>query len=155
MLDYDKKYLELTQGLFKCADPLPELYDRFSGFEKCVTVLRLNGLSYHDIQLKLGTPSKKDIRKALLNVDPELIDNSLSKIIKVNTEKRLIGVLLSRNQYTFELEEFGECVFEIDNNQVYFTDEFGNRNKFISWDDRTQKAILNEIIKILNLEFNI
>ena len=48
-------------------------------FEKCVLLLRLNGFSYGNIQLRLGNPPKKEIREVLLKWAPELIDIDLNK----------------------------------------------------------------------------
>ena len=48
-------------------------------FEKCVLLLRLNGFSYGNIQLRLGNPPKKEIREVLLKWAPELIDVDLNK----------------------------------------------------------------------------
>lgn len=55
-------------------DDLPSNYNEASDFEKCILILRSNGFSYGSIQLKLGNPSKKQIRSVLLKWAPELID---------------------------------------------------------------------------------
>ena len=43
MVDYEKKYLELTRGLLKCIDDISDEFPEASGFEKSVIALRRNG----------------------------------------------------------------------------------------------------------------
>ena len=43
MLDYDKKYLELTQGVTKCIDDISDEFPEATGFEKAVIALRRKG----------------------------------------------------------------------------------------------------------------
>ena len=81
MLDYEKKYVDLTSGINKCIPDISKEFPNASGFEKAVISMRRLGWNYGDIQKKLGMPSKKQIRQALLSWCPELIDNSKVKII--------------------------------------------------------------------------
>ena len=43
MMDYEKKYLELTQGFMKCIDDISNEFPEANGFEKSIIALRRNG----------------------------------------------------------------------------------------------------------------
>ncbi len=147
MLDYEKKYLQLTQ-LFGVKDISDEFPDA-NGFEKSVIALRRNGWNYGDIQQKLGMPSKKQIRVALLKWAPELIDNSKTKIITVSTpESELYNIIKSHNNEIFDMWGDKWTLF-IQNNKLFYTDKTGTW-EFSDWDENTQSQILDEIKNQLN-----
>ena len=147
MLDYEKKYLQLTQ-LFGVKDISDEFPDA-NGFEKSVIALRRNGWNYGDIQQKLGMPSKKQIRVALLKWAPELIDNSKTKIINISTpESELYNIIKSHNNETFDMWGDKWTLF-IQNNKLFYTDKTGTW-EFSDWDENTQSQILDEIKNQLN-----
>lgn len=73
----EQKYKQIRD--FFGFNDIPEKYDSATWFEKCVLLLRLNGFSYGNIQLRLGNPPKKEIREVLLKWAPELIDIDLNK----------------------------------------------------------------------------
>ena len=147
MVDYEKKYLQLTQlfGVKNISDEFPEA----NGFEKSVIVLRRNGWNYGDIQQKLGMPPKKQIRAALLKWAPELIDNSKTKIITVSTpESELYNIIKSHNNETFDMWGDKWNLF-IQDNKLLYTDKTGTW-EFSDWDENTQSQILDEIKNQLN-----
>ena len=147
MVDYEKKYLQLTQmfGVKDISDEFPEA----NGFEKSVIVLRRNGWNYGDIQQKLGMPPKKQIRAALLKWAPELIDNSKTKIITVSTpESELYNIIKSHNNEIFDMWGDKWTLF-IQNNKLFYTDKTGTW-EFSDWDENTQSQILDEIKNQLN-----
>ena len=154
-IDYNQKYKDITSGINKCVNPLRSDYPNLNGFEKCVLVLRLNNYTYKQIQLKLGMPSKKDIREALLKVNPELISLEQVKKIRTTPELRIKGILEANNIWEFDLDEFGESEFEIKDEKVYFTDESGYTSKINTYDERTQLSILKNISDILHLGIQI
>ena len=43
MLNYEKKYLELTQGVTKCIDDISSEFPKATGFEKAVIAMRRKG----------------------------------------------------------------------------------------------------------------
>ena len=147
MLDYEKKYLQLTQffGVKDISDEFPDA----NGFEKSVIALRRNGWNYGDIQQKLGMPPKKQIRAALLKWAPELIDNSKQKIINISTpESELYNIIKHHNNGTFNLWGDKWTLF-IENNKLLYTDKTGTW-EFSDWDENTQSQILDEIKIQLN-----
>ena len=150
MVDYEKKYLELTNGITKCIDDISNEFSEANGFEKAVIALRRKGWSYGDIQLKLGMPAKKQIREALLKWAPELIDNSKTKVIKISTfESDLYNIIKNHNNETFDI--WGEMwTFFIDNNVLYYRDEDDGVYNFGQWDIASQSQILNQIKEELN-----
>lgn len=147
MIDYEKKYLQLTQlfGVKDISNEFPEA----NGFEKSVISLRRNGWNYGDIQQKLGMPPKKQIRAALLKWAPELIDNSKTKIITVSIpESELYNIIKSHNNEIFDI--WGEkWTLFIQNNKLFYTDKTGTW-EFSDWDENTQAQILYEIKNQLN-----
>lgn len=147
MLDYEKKYLQLTQmfGVKDISDEFPNA----NGFEKSVIALRRNGWNYGDIQQKLGMPPKKQIRAALLKWAPELIDNSKTKIITVSTpESELYNIIKSHNNEIFDMWGDKWNLF-IQDNKLLYTDKTGTW-EFSDWDENTQSQILDEIKNQLN-----
>lgn len=150
MIDYEKKYLELTNGITKCIDDISNEFSEANGFEKSVIALRRKGWSYGDIQLKLGMPSKKDIRSALLKWAPDLIDNSKSKIIKISKfESELYSIIKSRGSSVFTIDD-EEWEFFIKDNKLWCNDCFGDDCKFENYDNATQSQILNQIKQQIN-----
>ena len=149
MIDYEKKYLELTSGFMKCADDVSGEFPEANGFEKSIIALRKNGWNYGDIQLKLGMPPKKQIRAVLLKWAPELIDNSKTKIIKVSSSlSELYNIIKSHNNETFEV--WGEqWTFFIDDNKLMYRDDDGVW-EFSDWDEISQSQILNDVKEQLN-----
>jgi len=147
MLDYEKKYLQLTQ-LFGVKD-ISDEFPNANGFEKSVIALRRNGWNYGDIQQKLGMPPKKQIRAALLKWAPELIDNSKTKIITVSTpESELYNIIKSHNNEIFDMWGDKWTLF-IQDNKLLYTDKTGTW-EFSDWDENTQSQILDEIKNQLN-----
>ena len=142
MLDYEKKYVDLTSGLNRC---IPDITDQFpdaNGFEKSVIAMRQKGWTYEEIQKKLGMPSKKSIRQALLKWAPDLIDNSLQKVIKISQwEAELYDILRRTNRTTFEFE--GEdWVFEIVDHKITYEDAWGITGLFHDLNDIMKQQIL-------------
>lgn len=43
MVDYEKKYLELTKGITRCIDDISNEFSEANGFEKSVIALRRKG----------------------------------------------------------------------------------------------------------------
>lgn len=43
MLDYEKKYLELTRGITKCINDISDEFPKANGFEKAIIAMRRNG----------------------------------------------------------------------------------------------------------------
>ena len=43
MIDYEKKYLELTQGVTKCIEDISNEFPNATGFEKAVIAMRRKG----------------------------------------------------------------------------------------------------------------
>ena len=43
MVDYEKKYLELTSGFMKCVDDISDEFPYANGFEKSIIALRRKG----------------------------------------------------------------------------------------------------------------
>ena len=150
MVDYEKKYLELTNGFLKCFDDISSEFPDASGFEKIVIGLRREGWNYGDIQLKLGMPPKKEIRAVLLKWAPELIDNSKTKVIKISSsESELYNIIKSHNNETFDIWD-EMWTFFIKNNILYYRDEDDGVYDFGQWDVVSQSQILEQIKKQLN-----
>lgn len=145
MIDYEKKYLELTQGFLKCIEDISDEFQNANGFEKAVIAMRRKGWTYSDIQSKLGMPSKKQIRAALLKWTPELIDNSKQKEINVSKyEAELYNIIAHSN--TREYIVFGDkWEFFIENHKLKYIDDLGDVDLFNGLDIATQSQILNEI----------
>ena len=150
MLDYEKKYLELTQGVTKCIDDVSNEFIEATGFEKAVIAMRRLGWSYADIQKKLGMPSKKDIRSALLKWSPELIDNSKKKIISISSyESELYNLIKGLNQSKFIIED-EEWLFFIKDNKLKYIDSWGDEDFFSGLDNSIQSQLLNQIKDQIN-----
>ena len=149
-MDYEKKYLELTNGFMKCIDDISNEFPEANGFEKIVIALRREGWNYGDIQLKLGMPPKKQIRAVLLKWAPELIDNSKTKIVKISTsESELYNIIKNHDNETFDI--WGEMwTFFIKDNKLKYNDEDGEIWDFEDWDSISQSQILSQIKEQLN-----
>jgi hypothetical protein len=104
--------------------------------------MRQKGWTYEEIQKKLGMPSKKSIRQALLKWAPDLIDNSLQKVIKVSQwESELYDILRRTSRTTFEFE--GEdWVFEIVDHKITYEDAWGITGLFHDLNDIMKQQIL-------------
>lgn len=150
MLDYEKKYVDLTSGLNKC---IPDISDQFpdaSGFEKSVIAMRQKGWTYEEIQKKLGMPSKKSIRQALLKWAPDLIDNSLQKVIKISQwESELYDILVHTNRTSFEIED-EDWIFEIIDHKIHYEEPWGSEGLFHDLNDIMKQQILISIKNQLN-----
>ena len=150
MVDYEKKYHEYTQGILKCIPDISNDYPECNGLEKCVISMRKQGWSYAEIQSKLGMPPKKKIREILLKWAPELIDNSIQKIIKVsNYEATLYNIVVKHKQNKFIIEG-DEWEFFIKDKTLKYIDWSGDEDLFSNLDIATQSQILNEIKNQLN-----
>ena len=150
MVDYEKRFIELTKGISKCIPDVSEEFPDASPFEKSVIALRRQGWTYGDIQKKLGMPSKKDIRSALLKWSPDLIDNSQKKIILISSyESELYNILhhISKRTFIIEGEEWN---FFIENKKVKYIDSWGDDGIFNDLDNATQSQLLNQIKEQIN-----
>ena len=140
MVDYEKKYLELTGGFMKCADDVSDEFPEANGFEKSIIALRRNGWNYGDIQLKLGMPPKKQIRAVLLKWAPELIDNSKAKVIKISVpESELYNIIKNHNNESFKIGN-DSWKFFINDDKLFYEDNLGTW-EFSDWDENTQSQI--------------
>lgn len=142
MIDYEKKYKEYTEGWMLIPDVSQE-YPDCNGFEKCVISMRKEGWTYSEIQSKLGMPSKKRIRSVLLIWAPELIDNSVKKVVNISEyEAELYNIIKNHNNEAFNV--WGEqWRFYIKNNKLYYND--GKEWEFSDWDLDCQAQILDQI----------
>lgn len=149
-MDYTKKYNELTSGLLQCFEDISEKYPNANAFEKCVIGLRTKGWTYGQIQSKLGMPAKKQLRAVLLKWAPDLIDNSVEKVIRIHeTESNLYRILSRTTQTEFEDENSWVSLW-IENNEIKYEDETGDSGIYHDLDERTQKEYLLLVKKILN-----
>lgn len=145
MYEEHLKRLEYTFGKFT---EFPEA----SPFEKCILLMKENNCSYKAIMSKLGNPSKKIIRNTILKYKPELLQDIEIKKSSSTPQKRIIGLLCKFNKYTFNLEEFGECTFSLNNNNISWKDKDGIIWEFNDFDRRTQLSILYNIAEELNID---
>ena len=145
MLDYEKKYLDLTSGLNQCIPDVSSDFPDADGFEKAVISMRKLGWNYGNIQKVLGMPSKKSIRNVLLKWCPELIDNSKKKIVTVSSnESELYNILAHTDKIDFEIE--GEdCKFYIENHKIIFEDWDGFKMEYSKLDPVSQTQFLIQI----------
>ena len=142
MLDYERKYLDLTSGLNKCIPDISQEFPNANGFEKSVIAMRQKGWSYEDIQRKLGMPPKKSIRQALLKWAPNLIDNSIKKVISVSEwESELYNILAHTNKTSFEFED-DDWKFSIINRVINYEDPYGHAGLYHDLNEIMQKQIL-------------
>lgn len=150
MIDYEKKYLDLTSGLNKCIPDISNQFPDANGFEKSVIAMRQKKWTYEDIQKKLGMPSKKSIRKALLKWAPELIDNSLAKVIEISKyESELYDILVHTTRTTFEFED-EDWTFEIIDHKINYEDAWGCKGLFHDLNDIMKQQILISIKQQIN-----
>lgn len=150
MLDYEKKYVDLTSGINKCIPDISQEFPDANGFEKAVIAMRRLGWDYSQIQKPLGMPSKKEIRKALLKWAPYLIDNSKSKIINMSEWEAGIYSMLSKTDkidYEFEDEDWQ---FFIRNKQVWYKDPCGYEGQISEWNELNIHQMYNAIKEQLN-----
>lgn len=137
-MNYEEKYKALCNIFNQNINS--SVYKDADYFEKCVILLRLLGNSYGEIQSKLGMPSKKLIRTVLLKWNPQLINNSLSKVQKYsNAYSELYNILSQTNRTRWNL--FGndiECC--IKDHIIYF-----DGDPLEWWSDIEQSQILESI----------
>lgn len=145
MIDYEKRFIELTKGVSRCIPDLSEEFPNATGFEKAVIAMRQKGWTYGEIQKALGMPSKKNIREALLKWSPDLIDNSKKKNITVsNIEAELYNILCHINKEDFVIED-ESWKFFIKDKKVTYVDSWGDEGLFKDFDTSTQSQLLNQI----------
>ena len=149
-MDYEKKYLDLTSGLNQCIPDISKEFPSANGFEKAVIAMRKQKWSYAEIQKKLGMPSKKQIREALLKWAPDLIDNSLKKVIEISKyESELYDILAHTDKTEFEFE--GEdWEFKIIDHKINYTDAWGDSGLFHDLNDIMKQQILLSIKQQIN-----
>lgn len=142
-MDYKKQYKELQN--YNGISPVPDKYKNADDFAKCILALRLAGYSYSDIQRHLGMPPKKLIRRVLLEWAPELIDNSVSKVIQYSTAySELYNLLCKTNKTEWDIwGDTVECC--IKNHRIYF-----DGDPLDDWSETEQYQILEEIKKQWN-----
>lgn len=150
MLDYEKKYADLTSGLNRCIPDVSQEFPDANGFEKAVIAMRRLGWNYGDIQKKLGMPSKKDIRNALLKWAPHLIDNSKSKIINMSEyEAGIYSLLYKTDKTDFEFED-DDWKFFIKDKAVWYQDPSGQTGQISEWNEVNIHQMYNVIKEQLN-----
>lgn len=67
----------------------------------------------------LGSPPKKVIRQVIKKYIPEYLDNKVKKEYNnTSYDKRIIGLINKFDKDTFTIQEFGNCKFFIDSNQL-------------------------------------
>lgn len=87
--------------------------------EIAILQLKKEGNTYNQIQSLTGNPSKKIIRETLLKYSPNLLNNlPQPKTNNVTPKKRIIGLIKKFNRYNFNLDEFGESIFSINNSNL-------------------------------------
>lgn len=149
-MDYEKKYVELTQGFMKCIDDISEEFPDATGFEKIIIGLRRKGWNYGDIQCKLGMPPKKEIRAVLLKWAPELIDNSKTKVVKIPaTVSELYNIIRKHNNEVFDIWT-EKWTFYIKDHKLYYKDEREKEWEFEDWDINSQFQIIEQIKEQIN-----
>ena len=146
MIDYEKKYNEYT-FTWNLIQDVSQEYPDCNGFEKSVISMRKQGWTYGDIQSKLGMPSKKQIRQVLVKWAPELIDNSVKKVITCSEyEAELYNIVNHANTREFEI--FGDkWELFIEDNKLKYIDDWEDTGSFSDLDIATQSQILNEVKK--------
>lgn len=150
MLDYEKKYVDLISGLNKCIPDVSKEYPNCNGFEKAVISMRKQHWTYEDIQKKLGMPSKKLIRSALLKWAPELIDNSLKKVIEVSKwESELYDILAHTSKVNYEFED-EDWIFKIEDHKIVYENDDWGKGLFHDLNDIMKQQILISIKQQIN-----
>lgn len=128
-------------------------YPEINDLEIAVLYLKENGYPYPQIQKLTGNPSRKLIRNIILKYEPNLLQEVEVKKNSSTPQKRLLGLISKFNKYTYNLEEFGKCVFSIDKNDyISWKDENGTIWNFDDFDLRTQLSILYNIAEELNID---
>lgn len=151
---YEEHLKRLEQNFGKFLD-----YPDAEPLEKCIILLKRRKMTYKQIQNVLGNPSKEIIKSTILKYEPELlnVDCNQNKLQsnKNQIEQRVIGLIRKYNQFTYDLDEFDECTFNIINNKIMFCDEYGQEYYFDQLDQRTQLSILYNIARILNINIKL
>lgn len=151
---YEEHLKRLEQNFGKFLD-----YPDAEPLEKCIILLKRRKMTYKQIQNILGNPSKEIIKSTILKYEPELlnIDCNQNKLQsnKNQIEQRVIGLIRKYKQFTYDLDEFDECTFNIIDNKIMFCDEYGQEYYFDQLDQRTQLSILYNIARILNINIKL
>ena len=139
---------------FKDMDPSPQdiinNYTDASDFDKCVILLRSYKMTYGQISVKMGSPSKKTIRASLLKWAPELIEedcnrNKLKPKERASKEEfTLINII---RKFPDKKDYFiDDCVwtFQIKDGRLYYT-ENNKTYAFSDFDFICQTQILQTI----------
>lgn len=151
---YEEHLKRLEQNFGKFLD-----YPDAEPLEKCIILLKRRKMTYKQIQNILGNPSKEIIKSTILKYEPELlnIDCNQNKLQsnKNQIEQRVIGLIRKYKQFTYDLDEFDECTFNIIDNKIIFYDEYGQEYYFNQLDQRTQLSILYNIARILNINIKL
>lgn len=141
-MDWEKKYIELTSGFYKCCDDISAQYPECNDFEKCIIALRLKGWTYGNIQKKLGMPPKKEISLILNKWAPETVDNSKKKESKLSKwERELYNIINKHNPLKIEFEE-EPYEFYIENNVLRYKEEDGTITAFRDINEIMQQQFL-------------
>ena len=151
---YEEHLKRLEQNFGKFLD-----YPDAEPLEKCIILLKRRKMTYKQIQNILGNPSKEIIKSVILKYEPELlnVDCNQNKLQsnKNQIEQRVIGLIRKYKQFTYDLDEFDECTFNIIDNKIMFCDEYGQEYYFDQLDQRTQLSILYNIARILNVNIKL
>lgn len=126
--------------------------ENLSPLEKCIILMREHNCSYKQISSHLGCLNKKCIREVLLKHRPDLLNLKPPSIKKDYTENRIIGIISKYKQTFFDLEEFDNCDFYIENGKLKFKTDTDDIYIFNEFDERTKLSILYNIARILNID---
>jgi len=126
--------------------------ENLSPLEKCVILMKEHNCSYKQISLHLGCLNKKYIREILLKYRPDLLNIKTPPVKKDYIEKRVIGIISKYKQISFDLEEFDNCDFYIENGELKFKTETDDIYIFNEFDERTKLSILYNIARLLNID---
>lgn len=128
-------------------------------FDKCVILLRYNKLTYGQISVKLGSPSKRAIRESLLKFTPELIEEDCNKQ-KLKPKERASKeefILINIIRKHPEIESYymghpilGYWKFITVEGRLYYIEEDNSVNPFGDWDYICQSQFLDIIKNQLN-----
>jgi len=74
---------DITESLVIIIEENLEILSKDQQLEKRIVILRSEGLSYREIQIKLGNPSKQFIRDTLKKLSPELLGDIFPNLGKL------------------------------------------------------------------------